>query len=180
MWMRSGIVAGIIALAAARAAASTFAVDSSAFLNGGLLPGIDAAAADGCGGRNISPPLRLTGVPDGVRSFAIVAFDTDAGGGRGFVHWVAYGISPALRNVPPGFGSQPSPAYTGGRNGAGTLLYFGPCPPPGDAPHHYVFTMYALDLAPNRLPAGLTRAAFLRAVAGHRLAQTQVTARFGR
>jgi Raf kinase inhibitor-like YbhB/YbcL family protein len=180
MWLRCGLVAGIVALAAARAAASTFMIDSSAFLNGGLLPGIDAAAAGGCGGRNISPPLRLTGAPGGVRSFAVVTVDTDAGGGHGFVHWVAYGIAPAMRALPPGFGTQASPAFTGGRNDAGTTLYFGPCPPAGDSPHHYVFTVYALDLAPGRLPPGLTRAAFLRAIASHRLAQSQVTARFGR
>ena len=180
MWLRCGIVAALVALAAARAGASAFAIDSSAFLNGGLLPGLDAAATGDCGGRNISPPLRLTGAPDGVRSFAVVTFDTDAGGGHGFVHWVAYGIAPATRALPPGFGTQASPAFTGGRNDAGTALYFGPCPPPGDAPHHYVFTVYALDLAPERLAAGLTRAALLHAIAGHRLAQAQVTARFGR
>jgi Raf kinase inhibitor-like YbhB/YbcL family protein len=179
MWMRCGLIAGLIALTAGAATASTFAVDTSAFINGGTMPAMDAASADGCGGRNISPPLRLSGAPEGVQSFAIVTFDIDAGAGRGFVHWVAYGIAPATRTLAPGFGSQPSPAFTGGRNDAGTLLYFGPCPPPGP-PHHYVFTVYALDLAPARLPPGLTRAAFLHAIAKHRLAQAQISAGFGR
>jgi phosphatidylethanolamine-binding protein (PEBP) family uncharacterized protein len=65
-------------------------------------------------------------------------------------------------------------------NDAATRLYFGPCPPHGDQPHHYVFTAYALDLAPARLPAGLTRAAFLHAVAAHTLAQAQITGRYSR
>jgi Raf kinase inhibitor-like YbhB/YbcL family protein len=180
MWMRLGVAAGIVVLATSIASASTFSVDTSAFLNGGLMPATDAASADACGGRNISPPLRLSGAPDGVRSFGVVAFDIDAGAGHGFVHWVAYGIAPTLRTLPPGFGSQTSPAFTGGANDAGTRLYFGPCPPQGDPPHRYVFTVYALDLAPSRLPPGLTRPAFLHAIAAHRLAQAQITGRFGR
>ncbi len=31
-----------------------------------------------------------------------------------------------------------------GRNDFGTAGYGGPCPPPGDKPHRYVFTLYAL------------------------------------
>jgi Raf kinase inhibitor-like YbhB/YbcL family protein len=122
----------------------------------------------------------LSGTPGGARSFAIVVVDTDARAGRGFVHWVAYGIDLRSATLPPGFGSQPASAYTGGTNDAGTVTYFGPCPPPGDPPHHYVFTAYALDLAPATLPAGLTRGAFLHRIAAHRLAQAQITGRYAR
>jgi Raf kinase inhibitor-like YbhB/YbcL family protein len=169
-----------VALTRASAAASTFALETSAFLNGGLIPSTDAANADSCGGRNVTPPLLFSGAPASARSFAVVVFDTDANGGRGFVHWVAYGIAPSTTSLGAGFGSQPSPAYTGGVNDAGTTIYFGPCPPHGDPPHHYVFTAYALDLAPGRLRPGLTRAAFLRAIATHTLAQAAITGRFGR
>ena len=116
--------------------------------------------ADLCGGRNISPPLLFSGAPPNARSFAIVAFDPDARAGHGFVHWVAYGIAAAEHELRAGFGSQASAAFTGGVNDAGTALYFGPCPPPGDQPHHYIFTAYALDLAPGRLQPGLTRARY--------------------
>ncbi len=180
MWRRSGVFALIVALASAPAAASTFTLETSAFLNGGAMPKTDAASADTCGGRNLTPPLHVSGYPAGTRSFGIVLFDTDAGAGRGFVHWVAYGIDPAVTEFPPGFGSKSSPAFTGGVNDAGTAIYFGPCPPHGDAPHHYVFTAYALDLAPGRLPAGLSRAAFLKAAAAHTLAQARITGRYAR
>jgi Raf kinase inhibitor-like YbhB/YbcL family protein len=180
MWWRSALFALVVALAGNPAGASSFALETSAFLNGGTIPKTDAAGADTCGGRNISPPLHLTGYPPAVRSFAVVVFDPDAGGGRGFVHWVAYGIPPSSTTLPPGFGSQPSPAFTGGMNDAGTTLYFGPCPPPGDPPHHYVFTAYALDLAPAQLKPGLTRAALLHAIAGHTLAQATITGRYSR
>jgi hypothetical protein len=178
MWLRLGAGAVIVALATSIASASTFTVDTSAFLNGGSMPASDAA--DACGGRNVSPPLRFSGAPAGARSLAVVVLDTDGAGGHGFVHWVAYGIDPGVRSIVAGFGSKASPAFTGGINDAGTQVYDGPCPPKGDPPHHYVFTVYALDLAPARLPPGLTRAALLRDVAPHRLAQAQVTGRFGR
>jgi hypothetical protein len=180
MWWRLGILAVIVAFAPAPAAASSFTLETSAFLHGGTIPKTDAASADGCGGRNITPPLHLSGFPGNTRSFAVVLFDTDAGAGHGFVHWVAYGIAPSMTALPPGFGSEASPAFTGGVNDAGTAIYFGPCPPRGDAPHHYVFSAYALDVPPQRLRAGLTRPALLRAIAGHTLAQAQITGRFSR
>jgi Raf kinase inhibitor-like YbhB/YbcL family protein len=180
MWWRPVIFAVIVALAGVPAAASTFSLETSAFLNGGPIPKADAASTDSCGGRNLTPPLHVRGFPSSVRSFAVVAFDTDAGGGRGFTHWVAYGIAPSTTTFPPGFGSHASPAFTSGRNDAGTTVYSGPCPPIGDPPHHYVFTVYALDLAPGRLRPGLTRAAFLRAIASHTLAQATITGRFSR
>jgi Raf kinase inhibitor-like YbhB/YbcL family protein len=179
MWVRPILIAMLVTLAAGTAGASTFTLDTSAFLNGGTMPKSDAAGGE-CGGRNLSPPFRLSGEPAAAKSFAIVAFDTDAGNGAGFVHWVAYGIAPTVSTLAPGFGSQPSAAYTGGANDAGTTLYFGPCPPKGDAAHHYVFTAYALDVAPGALAPGLTRAQFLRAIAMHRLAQAQITGRYAR
>ena len=180
MWSRVGIFTVIAALATGSAAASSFTLETSAFLNGGMMPKTDAASADACGGRNLTPPLHLSGFPGNTRSFAVVLFDTDAGAGRGFVHWVAYGIAPAVTSLEPGFGSAAAPGFTGGVNDAGTALYFGPCPPHGDPAHHYIFTAYALDLAPGRLPAGLSRAAFLHAVATHTLAQAQITGRYAR
>jgi len=180
MWWRPAVFAVSVVLAGVPAAASTFALETSAFLNGGLIPSTDAASSGTCGGRNVSPPLLLSGAPPNARSFALVVFDPDAAAGHGFVHWVAYGIAPAAVRFGAGLGSQPSPAFTGGVNDAGTAIYFGPCPPPGDPPHHYVFTAYALDFAPGRLRPGLTRAALLHAIAGHTLAQATITGRFGR
>src|SRR5271170_7896524 len=110
MWWLSALFVVVVALAGTPAGASSFTLETSAFLNDGTMPKTDAASADTCGGRNISPPLHLIGYPANVRSFAVVTFDPDAGGGHGFVHWVAYGIAPALTSLPPGFGSQPSAA----------------------------------------------------------------------
>ncbi len=178
MWWRLLVLAVMWAALGAPAAASSFTLETSAFLYDGMIPKTDAA--EPCGGRNLTPPLLLVGAPKEARSFAIVLLDTDAGGGKGFVHWVAYGIAPIVTSLPPGFGSQPSDAYTGGKNSLSEATYFGPCPPAGAPAHHYVFTAYALDLARGALPAGLTRAEFLAAIAGHTLAQTEINGRFGR
>jgi phosphatidylethanolamine-binding protein (PEBP) family uncharacterized protein len=51
--------------------------------------------------------------------------------------------------------------------------YFGPRPPAGPA-HRYVFTVYALDVAPE-LAAGMNEAALMQALAGHILAQGEIT-----
>jgi Raf kinase inhibitor-like YbhB/YbcL family protein len=180
MWWRPVIFAVIATFASTPASASSFTLETSAFLNDGSIPKLDAAQADSCGGRNVSPPLHLIGFPAATRSFAILVFDPDGGGGRGYAHWIAYGIAPSSTQLQPGFGSQASTQFTGGMNDAGTTIYSGPCPPPGDAPHRYVFTVYALDLPPERLRRGLTRLAFLKAVAGHTLATAQITGRYGR
>jgi Raf kinase inhibitor-like YbhB/YbcL family protein len=169
----------MIAVVTCAAVASAMTVDSSAFWNGGAIPPIDSASIDGCRGRNISPPLRISGLPENVRSLGVVMDDPDADGGAGYVHWVAYGISPRMTTLPSGFGSAPG-AYVGGRNDAGTALYSGPCPPPGDPPHHYRFSVYALTLPPARLAPGLTRAAFLQAIAGKSLAVATLSGTFGR
>jgi Raf kinase inhibitor-like YbhB/YbcL family protein len=166
------------ALLPAAVSASSLSVDSSAFLNGGAIPTLDSGSVDGCIGRNISPPLRITGMPAGAQSLGIVVFDIDAGNGAGYVHWVAYGIAPGIGSLPPGFGTTGT--YVGGKNDAGTMRYAGPCPPRGDPPHHYQFSVYALSFSPTHLPAGLTRAAFLRAIAAHTLAVATITATFAR
>jgi Raf kinase inhibitor-like YbhB/YbcL family protein len=41
-----------------------------------------------------------------------------------------------------------------GRTDLGKLAYHGPCPDKGDKPHHYTFTVYALDAAQLPVDAG--------------------------
>jgi Raf kinase inhibitor-like YbhB/YbcL family protein len=44
-----------------------------------------------CEGRDESPALRWSEVPDNVRTFVLIVDDPDAPGGR-FVHWVVYDL----------------------------------------------------------------------------------------
>jgi Raf kinase inhibitor-like YbhB/YbcL family protein len=64
---------------------------------------------------------------------------------------VAWGIDPSSGRLP-----RDAAAGIGhGRNGFGNNGYRGPCPPSGHGPHHYEFTLYALD-RPIDLEPGAT------------------------
>jgi phosphatidylethanolamine-binding protein (PEBP) family uncharacterized protein len=57
------------------------------------------------------------------------------------VHWVVVGLDPAGTELAEGAvpaGARQVP------NSAGRAAYTGPCPP-GGSPHHYRFTVYALQ-----------------------------------
>jgi Raf kinase inhibitor-like YbhB/YbcL family protein len=66
-----------------------------------------------------------------------------------------------------------------GSGSAGKAAYAGPCPPKGDAPHHYEFTLYALK-TPLDLPDGAAADEVRSAVAKSALARGRLVGRFGR
>ncbi|MGA3081938.1 MAG: YbhB/YbcL family Raf kinase inhibitor-like protein [Terracidiphilus sp.] len=174
------VAAGILLVAAALpgchgfvARAQTLAVTSSS-LQGSRIP-----AEFTCSGAGISPQLAWSAPPKGTASFALIVSDPDAPG-RTFVHWVLYDLPAATRALPEGLPSegQLADGARQGRNDFGNLGYGGPCPP-GHAPHHYVFTVYALD-AKLGLAAGVTRAQVEAAMQGHILARGELVGVFQR
>jgi hypothetical protein len=132
-----------------------------------------------CGGENFSLPLQWTNAPPKTQSFAVMLFDIDAGNG-GFVHWIAYSIAPDVLSLAEGEGTVAAPRLTGGTNGRQMTTYFGPCAPAAQAPHHYLFSVYALDVPVDELPAGLTRDQFFDKVKGRVLATVSLVARYKR
>jgi Raf kinase inhibitor-like YbhB/YbcL family protein len=180
------VVAGICLCAIvdrAIAEGAPFTVTSPKFADGGMLERSYAGGTFGsmnCGGGNLSPPLAWSNAPAATRTFAIVVSDPDGGRGLGSVHWVAYDIAPNVTSVAEGEGSQPSSKFVGGTNGRNLQVYFGPCPPPGDAPHHYHLAVFALDIAAGELGPGLTRDALFARIKGHILAQSSIIGRYGR
>ena len=136
----------------------------------------------GCSGQNVSPALNWTGAPAGTKSFAVTVYDPDAPTGSGFWHWVVYNIPAATTSLAAGAGSGtglPSGA-TQGMTDFGKPGYGGPCPPQGDKPHHYIFTVYALKTAHLDIPNGSTPAFIGFNIHGNQLAKPTFTARYGR
>jgi Raf kinase inhibitor-like YbhB/YbcL family protein len=116
-----------------------------------------------------------------------------------FFHWVLLDIPATIREIPAGSHSdritakgKPGPAAPGGtrhglndytkwfagdKNMGGDYYgYDGPCPPWNDLRlHHYVFTLYALDVPQVEVHGDFTGANARLAIAGHVLAQASLT-----
>jgi hypothetical protein len=135
----------------------------------------------GCGGKNTSPQLSWRGAPKETKSFAITCFDPDAPTGSGYWHWLVYDIAPSTTSLDEGAGgsSLPGGAHMA-TNDFGSSRYAGPCPPKGDAPHRYIFTVYALDVpkleGASEKTSGATLIFLMR---GHVIAMGSLTGRFG-
>jgi hypothetical protein len=143
-------------------------VSSSTFANRARQPRSVAFAA--CGGEDISPQLSWSGAPAGTKSFALTEFDRDAPTGVGFWHWLVVNIPPSVTSLKAG-AALPS-GTVAGMTDHGLPGYQGPCPPVGDYPHHYIFTISALNVASlPSVTADSTGPAVQMALRGHIIAQ---------
>jgi hypothetical protein len=138
---------------------------SDAFVHGDPIP-----AKYSQDGQNLSPPLRVSGVPDDARELVLIADDPDAPIPGEWVHWVMYKISPEVTELPEGIALTPWPerpdGAAQGRNTSGRLGYVGPAPPSGHGRHRYFFKIYAIDRETNMQP-GAERDAVLGAIRDH-------------
>jgi hypothetical protein len=140
----------------------------------------NAGSANDCGGKNISPALSWSEAPKGTQSFALILHDPDGQKGLGVDHWLHYGLPASTRQIAMGVGGESKLEGVGGMNTRGSTAYTGPCPPPSDSPHHYVIQLYALDLAPDALEAGLTGEQLRARIKGHVLGVSSVVHRYQR
>lgn len=133
--------------------AGIFTLTSSTFKYDHPIPASSAFNSPGCvgatgAGQNIPPTLSwvngatgFTGFP--TQSYALTIVDYDAPFGGGFHHWVIY-------NIPGNASTLDATTIaesTEGVNDFGGVGYGGPCPPGDGQTHHYIFTLYALDVA---------------------------------
>jgi len=131
-----------------------FRLTSTTFSDGGTLP--LSTVYNQCpyyaDGENKSPELSWVNAPRGTRSFVVIMYDITAS----FTHWGLYNIAPATTGLPENAGVPHSPYGPQVNNdyGVGDLSYDGPCPPSTAMPvvHHYIFTVYALDIVLPTLP----------------------------
>ncbi len=120
-----------------------------------------------------------------------------------FYHWIVVDIDPTSGPIKKGeFSSEVTPKGKGGPSGPrGTRQgvndysawfagdqdmggdyfgYDGPCPPWNDSvTHHYVFTLYALDVDKCPVQGSFKAADVLRAMQGHVLASASLTGVYG-
>jgi hypothetical protein len=131
---------------------SDFKVTSNSFADGDYLGAAHILSEDygfGCAGGNASPHLAWTDPPEGTESFAVMCYDPDAPTGSGFWHWVAVNIPADVRELAEGAGSAGGSMPDGAlqvRTDFGAPGYGGPCPPEGDHPHRYLFTVHAVGM----------------------------------
>jgi len=130
-----------------------FKVTSNSFKDGDYLGADHILSAEfgfGCAGGNKSPHLAWSGAPQATKSFAVTCFDPDAPTGSGFWHWLMVNIPATVTELPVDAGNRQSPRLPSGalqtRTDFGVAGYGGPCPPAGDHPHRYLFTVFAVSL----------------------------------
>lgn len=136
------------------------------------LDGGDIDARHTCDGLDVAPALSWGAVPAGTVEIAVSLVDDSAvSDGQPFVHWVIGGLDPAEialveDDVPLG--------ALQALNFFGDVGYGGPCPPPGDDPHRYRLTAYALNQQ-LELADGDLATEFLATIATITIASTDVT-----
>ncbi len=138
----------------------------------------------GCDGENQSPSLAWSGAPAGTRSYAVTVYDPDAPTGSGWWHWVVLNLPVAVTALPADAGAVGGGKLPAGasqvRIDYGVAGWGGTCPPRGDKPHRYVFTVYALKVPQLDLPADATAALAGYMIRANALGQARFTARYGR
>ncbi len=136
----------------------------------------------GCNGDNLSPALEWKNVPAGTRSFAVTVYDPDAPTGSGWWHWIVYDIPASATGLAGGIGAKdqlPAGAKQG-RNDYGDHSFGGACPPSGDKPHHYIFTVYALKVNKLGVPEDASAALIGYNILGNRVGLAKLTTTYSR
>lgn len=165
------------------AQAADFTLSSTDIADGKTMSARQEFQGFGCKGANLSPQLSWHGAPAGTRSFAITVYDPDAPTGSGWWHWTVVNLPATTSALPGGAGSSGGKLPAGavqGRTDYGQAGFGGACPPVGDKPHRYQFTVWALKtdkLDVNEQSSGALVGFMLRANA---LATAQLTALYGR
>jgi Raf kinase inhibitor-like YbhB/YbcL family protein len=155
-------------------AAAPFALQSTAFRDGGQLP-----ADFTCDGAGQSPPLSWSGAPRTTSAYALVGQDMDrtTAGNQPFTLWLLYNMPASLTQLPAGVPARPllSNGAQQGLNDNQTVGYLGDCPDRGQPTHHVAFVVFAQD-GYVTLETGAAYDSVHDALNGHTLGQATLTA----
>ncbi len=177
-------IAGALLAVGASCFAATFTLSSPTLKPGGTLSLSEVFNGFGCTGQNISPALQWANAPAETKSFALTVYDPDAPTGSGWWHWVVFNIPAKAQGLPSGAGNAAGEGLPGsaqqGRTDFGSLGFGGACPPPGDKPHRYIFTLYALRVEKLEIPAEATAAFIGYNIMANSLGKASFTVKYGR
>ena len=138
----------------------------------------------GCSGENKSPALKWSGAPKDTKSFAVTVYDPDAPSGSGWWHWSVINLPASVSELPADAGAAGGANLPKGatpvRIDFGVAAWGGVCPPQGDKPHRYVFTVHALKTDKLDIPADATAALAGFMINANTLAKASFTAKYGR
>jgi Raf kinase inhibitor-like YbhB/YbcL family protein len=180
--MVSGLVAMSLALMGSAQAAG-FKLTSADVPANSTIKSEHVFKGFGCEGDNTSPALSWSGAPAAAKSFAVTVYDPDAPTGSGFWHWLVVNIPPSETSLAKNAGDPKSGLAPKGsvqaRNDYGTASFGGPCPPKGDKPHRYIFTIFAVDTDKLDVDGNTSGAVVGFNLHFHTLAKASFTARYG-
>jgi Raf kinase inhibitor-like YbhB/YbcL family protein len=186
-WTVIGAAAAFCVLlsAAPASSAQTFQLQSADIAAGQPIPQTFAFNGFGCTGLNTSPALSWRHPPAGTKSFAVMVHDPDATtGGAGFWHWVILNLPAGTTGLLRGAGTPDSRALPEtARQIAtdfGTPGWGGPCPPTGDKPHRYTFTVCALKVDRLDLPPAATASLSAFMINANAIGKASFTGTYGR
>lgn len=158
----------MLCLAAPGALAGELKLESSAFSPNGDIP-----KKYTCQGKNVSPPLKWTGLPKGTRSLVLIVDDPDAPDPKKpkmvWDHWLLYNLPATAQALPEGV--KDLEGTLSGKNSWKKTGYGGPCPPIGR--HRYFHKLFALDTVLKDLGTP-DKKKLLEAMQGHILDKTEL------
>ncbi|MDR3493883.1 MAG: YbhB/YbcL family Raf kinase inhibitor-like protein [Ancalomicrobiaceae bacterium] len=163
------------------AEAGDFRLTSTDVAEGKPLTAAQVFNGFGCSGENHSPQLSWSGEPAGTKSFVVTAYDPDAPTGSGWWHWVVFNVPASVHALATAASPKSMPAgAVESRTDFGVAGFGGACPPSGDKPHHYIFSVYAMKV--DKLEADANASAALIGFMTHfnMLAKATLTATYGR
>ncbi len=179
------LLAVVISGLGAEALASEFSLSSSDLEANGSIGLKHVFNGFGCEGENISPALSWSQPPPQTQSFALLVHDPDAPtGGSGWWHWLMVDIPVSSSRLTTGAGRSNGSGLPPGarqiRSDYGTPGWGGPCPPVGNAPHRYTFTLHALKVKTLELPPDPSAALVGFMVNSQSLGKASFTSFYGR
>lgn len=179
--MKKIILTSLVSILVCTSANAKMAIKSNDVANGKTLKQEQVFNGFGCSGANISPQISWSGAPKDTKSFALTVYDPDAPTGSGWWHWVVFNIPKETNQLPLNYGANnANDGAIQSRTDFGTYGFGGACPPQGDKPHRYIFTIHALktDKIPLDKDASAAMVGFM--LNANTIEKVSIIAKYGR